>query len=64
MQDSKPAGAEKERKFAPQLFETEDCEELALPDDCAELEVFDDWGELDLSDDCEDNAEDGGVWLS
>ena len=63
MQDSKPAGAEKERKFAPQLSETEDGEELALPDDCAEPEVFDDGGALGFSDDCVDNAEDGGVWL-
>ena len=28
-----------------------------------ELEVFDDWGALGFSDDCEDNAEDGEVWL-
>ena len=28
-----------------------------------ELEVLDDGGALGFSDDCEDNAEDGGVWL-
>jgi hypothetical protein len=29
-----------------------------------ELEVLDDGGALGFSDDCDDNAEDGGVWLS